>query len=84
MDPNTESSPARLLSTYNAYVMDIRELYALRFSRFLSVTRLLNDPVPGDFKLFAVQTISLAVTIWRRSASTCGKISGFFYQTIPF
>ena len=82
MDPDTESSPATLLSTYNALVMDIRELYALRFSRSLSVTRLLNDPFPRDFKLFAIQTVSLAVTIWRRSAS--GKISGFFYQTIPF
>ena len=59
--------------------MDIRELYALGFSRFLSVTRLLNDPVPRDFKLFAIQTVSLAVTIWRRSASTCGKISVFFF-----
>ena len=62
--------------------MDIRELYALGFSRFLSVTRLLNDPVPRDFKLFAIQTVSLAVTIWRRSAS--GKISGFFTKPSLF
>ena len=82
MDPNTESSPATLLSTYNAQVMDIRELYALRFSRSLSVTRLLNDPFPRDFKLFAIQTVSLAVTIWRRSAS--GKISGFFTKPSLF
>ena len=62
--------------------MDIRELYALGFCRFLSVTRLLNYPVPRDFKLFAIQTVSLAVTIWRRSAS--GKISGFFLPNHPF
>lgn len=62
--------------------MDIRELYALGFSRFLSVTRLLNDPVPRDFKLFAIQTVSLAVTIRRRSAS--GKISGFFTKPSLF
>ena len=62
--------------------MDIRELYALGFSRFLSVTRLLNDPVPRDFKVFAIQTASLAVTIWWRSAS--GKISGFFTKPSLF
>ena len=62
--------------------MDIRELYALGFFRFLSVTRLLNDPVPRDFKLFAIQTVSLAVTIWRRSSS--GKISGFFTKPSLF
>ena len=62
--------------------MDIRELHALGFSRLLSVTRLLNGPVPRDFKLFAIQTVSLAVTIWRRSAS--GKISGFFTKPSLF
>ena len=62
--------------------MDIRELYALRFSRFLSVSRLLNDPFPRDFKLFALPTVSLAVTIWRRSAN--GKIRGFFSKPSLF